>query len=323
MEKTYVFNQDGAGGASNGLLASILPSLQNRGIDTGYLMGLMNGGNGNGGFFGNNGGFQDIIALIVIAAIFGNGSFGFGGNNNQGANEGREMIMQMLNRNGVDIAALAQSLNSSSDQILAGINSVSQAICGLGNQMGQNTNSIITAIMQGNHALTSQICNCCCDMKQLVTAQGYENRLANCENMNTLTRTMEGNTRSLTDAYREGLQSLLAKLDASEARRQQEALAARDARIAVLEGEISQRNQNATILNAFGQQIAPLLSGLQELRSDVDGIKCKMPPTVSVPYPQLQVYNPETYRAAAFGAFAGDAAYARGGYGCGCNNYWG
>ena len=323
MEKTYVFNQDGAGGASNGLLASILPSLQNRCIDTGYLMGLMNGGNGNGGFFGNNGGFQDIIALIVIAAIFGNGSFGFGGNNNQGANEGREMIMQMLNRNGVDIAALAQSLNSSSDQILAGINSVSQAICGLGNQMGQNTNSIITAIMQGNHALTSQICNCCCDMKQLVTAQGYENRLANCENMNTLTRTMEGNTRSLTDAYREGFQSLLAKMDASEARRQQEALAARDARIAVLEGEISQRNQNATILNAFGQQIAPLLSGLQELRSDVDGIKCKMPPTVSVPYPQLQVYNPETYRAAAFGAFAGDAAYARGGYGCGCNNYWG
>ena len=323
MEKTYVFNQDGAGGASNGLLASILPSLQNRGIDTGYLMGLINGGNGNGGFFGNNGGFQDIIALIVIAAIFGNGSFGFGGKNNQGANEGREMIMQMLNRNGVDIAALAQSLNSSSDQILAGINSVSQAICGLGNQMGQNTNSIITAIMQGNHALTSQICNCCCDMKQLVTAQGYENRLANCENMNTLTRTMEGNTRSLTDAYREGFQSLLAKMDASEARRQQEALAARDARIAVLEGEISQRNQNATILNAFGQQIAPLLSGLQELRSDVDGIKCKMPPTVSVPYPQLQVYNPETYRAAAFGAFAGDAAYARGGYGCGCNNYWG
>ena len=56
MERTYVFNQDGGTGANNGLLASILPSLQNRGIDTGYLMGLM-GGNGNGGFFGNNGGF--------------------------------------------------------------------------------------------------------------------------------------------------------------------------------------------------------------------------------------------------------------------------
>lgn len=76
-------------------------------------------------------------------------------------------------------------------------------------------------------------------------------------------------------------------------------------------------------MSNFGQQIAPLVAGLQALQSDVDGIKCKMPPTVSVPYPQLQVYNPETYRAAAFGAYAGDAAYARGGYGCGCNNYWG
>ena len=33
--------------------------------------------------------FQDIIALIVIAAIFGNGNFGFGGNNNKGADEGK------------------------------------------------------------------------------------------------------------------------------------------------------------------------------------------------------------------------------------------
>ena len=85
---------------------------------------------------------------------------------------------------------------------------------------------------------------------------------------------------------------------------------------------ITQRNQNATILNAVGQQIAPLAAGLQALQGDVDGIKCKMPPTVAVPYPQLQVYNPETFRAAAFGAYAGDVAYGRSGYGCG-NNYWG
>lgn len=50
MERTYVFNQDGGAASGNGLLASILPSLQNRGVDTGYLMGLLGGGNGNGGF---------------------------------------------------------------------------------------------------------------------------------------------------------------------------------------------------------------------------------------------------------------------------------
>ena len=321
MERTYVFNQDGGAASGNGLLASILPSLQNRGVDTGYLMGLLGGGNGNGGFFGNNGGFQDIIALIVIAAIFGNGNFGFGGNNNQGANEGREMIMQTLNRNGVDIASLAQAVNTSSDQILAGINSVSQAICGLGNQMGQNTNSILTAIMQGNNALTSQICNCCCDMKQLVATQGYESQLAMCNQTNTLVNTANQNTLSLRDSATANTQAIIAKLDAMQNQALQDKIASLTAEKATLTAEISQRNQNATILNAVGQQIAPLAAGLQALQSDVDGIKCKLPNPVPVQYPNIVGVNMDTYRAAAFGAYAGDAAYGRSG--CGCNNYWG
>lgn len=321
MERTYVFNQDGGAASGNGLLASILPSLQNRGVDTGYLMGLLGGGNGNGGFFGNNGGFQDIIALIVIAAIFGNGNFGFGGNNNQGANEGREMIMQTLNRNGVDIASLAQAVNTSSDQILAGINSVSQAICGLGNQMGQNTNSILTAIMQGNNALTSQICNCCCDMKQLVATQGYESQLAMCNQTNTLVNTANQNTLSLRDSATANTQAIIAKLDAMQNQALQDKIASLTAEKATLTAEISQRNQNATILNAVGQQIAPLAAGLQALQSDVDRIKCKLPNTVPVQYPNIVGVNMDTYRAAAFGAYAGDAAYGRSG--CGCNNYWG
>ena len=59
--RTYVFPETGSGMSNGNLLASILPSLQNRGLDTSYLMGLMSGNN-NGGFFGNNGGFKDIIA---------------------------------------------------------------------------------------------------------------------------------------------------------------------------------------------------------------------------------------------------------------------
>ena len=323
MDRTYIFGEpSGGAGSGNGLLASILPSLQSRGIDTGYLMGLM-GGNGNGGFFGNNGGFQDIIALIVIAAIFGNGNFGFGGNNNKGADEGREMIMQTLNRNGVDIASLAQAVNTSSDQILAGINSVSQAICGLGNQMGQNTNSILTAIMQGNNALTSQICSCCCDMKQLVTTQGYESQLAMCNQTNALINTANQNTLSLRDGATANTNAILAKLDAIQNQALQDKIASLTAEKATLTAEISQRNQNATILSAVGQQIAPLAAGLQALQSDVDGIKCKLPNTVPVQYPNIVGVNVDTYRAAAYGAYAGDAVYGRGGYGCGCNNYWG
>ncbi len=80
--------------------------------------------------------------------------------------------------------------------------------------MGQNTNSILTAIMQGNNALTSQICSCCCDMKQLVTTQGYESQLAMCNQTNALINTANQNTLSLRDGATANTNAILAKLDA-------------------------------------------------------------------------------------------------------------
>lgn len=322
MEKTYVFNQDGAGGTSNGLLASILPSLQNRGIDTGYLMGLMNGGGGNGGFFGNNGGFQDIIALIVIAAIFGNGNFGFGGGNNSNSTE-REMIMSAIQRNGVDLNQLASSINCSVGQIESAINAVSTQLCNIGSQIGMTGQQIINSIQSGNSALATQLADCCCKTQNSITTMGYENQLAMCNQTNTLVNTANQNTLSLRDSNLANTNAVLAKLDAMQNQALQDKITALTAEKATLTAEISQRNQNATILNNVSQQIAPLVAGLQSLQSDVDGIKCRMPQTVPVQYPNIVGVNLDTYRAAAFGAYAGDAAYGRGGYGCGYNNYWG
>ena len=322
MERTYVFNQDGGAGSGNGLLASILPSLQNRGIDTGYLMGLM-GGNGNGGFFGNNGGFQDIIALIVIAAIFGNGNFGFGGNNNQGNSAEREMIMSAIQRNGIDLNQLAGSINCSVGQIESAINAVSTQLCNIGSQIGMSSQQIINSIQAGNSALATQLADCCCKTQNAITTMGYENQLAMCNQTYTLVNTANQNTLSLRDGATANTQAIIAKLDAMQNQALQDKIASLTAEKATLTAEISQRNQNATILNAVGQQIAPLAAGLQALQSDVDGIKCRMPATVPVQYPNIVGVNLDTYRAAAFGAYAGDAAYGRGGYGCGCNNYWG
>lgn len=321
MERTYVFNQDGGTGANNGLLASILPSLQNRGIDTGYLMGLM-GGNGNGGFFGNNGGFQDIIALIVIAAIFGNGNFGFGGNN-QGNSAEREMIMSAIQRNGIDLNQLASSINCSVGQIESAINAVSTQLCNIGSQIGMSSQQIINSIQAGNSALATQLADCCCKTQNAITTMGYENQLAMCNQTNTLVNTANQNTLSLRDGATANTNAILAKLDAIQNQALQDKIASLTAEKATLTAEISQRNQNATILSAVGQQIAPLAAGLQALQSDVDGIKCKLPNTVPVQYPNIVGVNVDTYRAAAYGAYAGDAVYGRGGYGCGCNNYWG
>lgn len=274
MDRTYIFGEPSGGtGANNGLLASILPSLQNRGIDTGYLMGLLGNGNGNGGFFGNNGGFQDIIALIVIAAIFGNGNFGFGGNNNQGANEGREMIMQTLNRNGVDIAALAQAVNTSSDQILAGINSVSQAICGLGNQMGQNTNSIITAIMQGNNTLASSIANCCCDLKTLISGLGTGME----RGFSTIAYETQRQTCDITKSIESSTAQILAGQRAAEMREMQN-------KIDKLREENSTYKSSAMTSQIVAQATAPLGEVLKDLSARLAKIECNQPEVAKVPY---------------------------------------
>lgn len=117
--------------------------------------------------------------------------------------------------------------------------------------------------------------------------------------------------------------AIIAKLDAAETRVLQDKLDAERQKSATLAAQLNNEHQTANILNSVAQQIAPVSAGLQALRSDVDGIKCKLPNTVSVPYPQLSVFNPEVYRAAAVGAAAGSYA---GGYGCGCGygagQYW-
>lgn len=296
MGETKVIQFPDSGAAANNGLAAMLPALlQNRGIDTAALMGMMNGN--NGGFFGNNGGFQDIIALIVIAAIFGNGNFGFGGNGNNGQSvEAREMIMQTLNRNGVDIAALAQAVNTSGDQILAGINSVSQAICGLGNQMGQNTNSIITAMLQGNNALTSQIAQCCCD-----------NKLAICQQTNTLTGAInnvaigqergfsalgfatERQTCDIKGAINDGTQAILAGQRDAIMREMQN-------KIDALREENSTFKASAMTSQIVGQAIAPANAALADLSARLAKIECNQPPTFPMPYcPASGNYVPVNY----------------------------
>lgn len=257
------------------------------------------GGNGFGNRFGNGGGLPAEL----------NGDVG------------REYLMSAIQGNGNAINQLASSLNCSTQQLQSALCNIQGLIANVGNQVGMSTQQIINAFQSGNQAVLTQLADCCCKNQTAIERQGYESRLASCENMNTLTRTMEGNTRSLADAYREGFQALVAKMDVAEARRQQEALAAKDAEISTLKGEISQRNQNATILGNVTQQIAPIVASLQTLQGEVDKIRCSMPPTVAVPYPQLQAINTDCFRAAAFGAYAGDAMYGRGG--CGCNNYWG
>lgn len=289
MERTYVFNQDGNngnGGGSKFDIMAMLPNLMgSKGVDPG-LLALLNQGRGSQDQWGGSWWF---IWIILLWFCWGGNGFGNRFGNGGGlpaelnGDVGREYLMSAIQGNGNAINQLASSLNCSTQQLQSALCNIQGLIANVGNQVGMSTQQIINAFQSGNQAVLTQLADCCCKNQTAIERQGYESRLASCENMNTLTRTMEGNTRSLADAYREGFQALVAKMDVAEARRQQEALAAKDAEISTLKGEISQRNQNATILGNVTQQIAPIVASLQTLQGEVDKIRCSMPPTVAVP----------------------------------------
>lgn len=324
MDRTYVFNQDGNGGngGSKFDIMAMLPNLMGgKGVDPG-LLALLNQGRNNQDMWGGGMWFMWIILLWFC---WGGNGFGFG-NRASGlpaelnGDVGREYLMSAIQGNGNAINQLASSLNCSTQQIQTAICNIQGLISNVGNQVGMSTQQIINAFQSGNQAIITQIADCCCKTQTAIERQGYEGRLQNCESMNMLTNTMNQNALALRDGASQNTASILAKLDAMQNQALQDKIASLTAEKATLAAEISQRNQNATILNAVSQQIAPLAAGLQALHGDVEGIKCKLPNTVSVPYPQLQVYNPEVVKAAAYGAYMGDMA--AGSSGC-KTNYWG
>ena len=297
MDKTYVFSNEPSSGCC--------------GVDPNVLAMM----NGNGGFGGQNG-IWGVIYLAIVASIFGwnNGGGFFGGRN--AANGTPELVTSLLNRNETAIGQLAQSLNCSTQQI-------QNSLCNIENSIGLSGNQIINAIQSGNSGVMNQLSTCCCNILQAVERQGAATQLQNCQNMNTLTREMNDNTRDLQAATQAQTQAILAKLDAAETRVLQDKLDAERQKSATLAAQLNNEHQTQAIMANVAQQNAPIVAALQALQGDVEKVKCSLPPTISVPYPTVTAVNTDLYRAAAYGAAAGNYA---GGCGCGYGyngGFWG
>lgn len=311
--KTYVFGEQG-----NSSLNAVLPFLQQKGIDPAYIMGLMGNGN-NGGLFGGRG-FEDIIALIIVAAIFGNGNgFGFGnGNNNQS-----DLLAHMIERNGTDLSQLAQSIGCSTGRLQDAIGAVSTQICNLAGQNGLSFQQVINAIQSGNTALATQICNCCCDIKGAIADSKYATERGFCSTNQALSQGFSSvayetqrQTCDIEKAIAASTAEIMAGQRAAEMREMQDKLDA-----------LREKNaQQAVILNNT-QQTAQFAAMLAPITEDLASIKCKLPKTevVNVQPDYIPVnrsvnvaYAP--YYGCGYGAGFGTF----GTWGNGCNNsLWG
>ena len=269
--KAYYFGNDANVGA-NGLLASIIPALQNKGLDTSYLMGLLSGNN-NGGFFGNNG-FESIIALIIVAAIFGNGNFGFGGNNNHANNAERELLMSAIQRNGTDLSQLAQSLNCSVGRINDAVNAVASQICNLSGQLGMSSQQIINSIQSGDCQLANQIASCCCTIQKeiansnAITTRGFAD----------VGYALRDQTCNIEKAIAASTSQILEGQRAAEMRDMQDKLDA-----------LREKNaQQAVILNN-AQQTAQFQAMLAPIQATLADIKCNQVPVKKISCPETYV----------------------------------
>ena len=270
--KVYQFGET----ANSGLLASLLPALQSKGVDTGYLLGML-GNNNNGGLFGGRG-FEDIIALIIVAAIFGNGNFGFGGWGNNGnavaSTAEREMLLSAIQRNGVDLSQLASTLNCSVGRIEDAIGQVSTQICTLAGQQGLSFQQVINSIQAGNSAIASQLASCCCDIKQAIagvnvglergfSSVAYETQRQTCD----IEKAIASSTSQILEGQRAAeMRDLQDKLDA-----------------------LREKNaQQAVILNN-AQQTAQFSAMLAPIAADLAELKCNQVPVKKIACPETYV----------------------------------
>lgn len=308
----------------------IVPDNQNSGwgsIPAVWALGNGYGwGNGyGGGLFGGSGFGAGILGGILgglIPGFFGGWGNGWGngwGASGNGAaaaslgaqataNANTDLIIQAINGTDADVRLLATTLNSDVDSIRLAINTVQGAIQTVGAQLGLSSQQVINAIQSGNAALASQLCQCCCEMRQLTVEQGYQNQLRTVEQTNTLGSAIAASSQRTVDAIADLKTTMVKEFCDAKERDMQEKINALTASNALLRSEADNARQTA----AIGAMIAPIAN-------EVDDIKCKLPSTVSVQYPNLVAVNATPYVAGGFYQGGYGSSYYGPGYGFGGN----
>ena len=277
------------------------------------------GQNNNGGFFGANGGSAFWGALLgsVVPGLFGGWGNGFGGGFGGGgaaaaslgaqatANNNAELILNAINGTDADVRLLATTLNTDVDSIKLGINTVQGAIAQVASQVGMSGLQVVNAIQAGNSDLASRLCSCCCDMKQLVTSQGYENQIATLNQTNALSGAIAGSGQRTVDAIADLKTTMVQEFCAVKEREMQSKI---DTQADIIT-RLRNGADNARQTNMISAMLAPIAK-------EVDDIKCKMPQTVAVTWPNLAAVNTTPYVSGGYyqGGFNGFYAPGAGGF---------
>lgn len=321
--KTYVFNPEGSGN-NGGMMSLIAPLLQQRGVDPNVLLAMK----GNNGFGNGDGSWFIWLLFILCFCGWGGNGFGFGGRGNGAglANEinndyGRSLLMDAIGGNRNALSNLATQLNCTEGQIQQAISALTTQVQNVGNQVGMSGMQTINALQQGNMQIASQLADCCCRVNNNITAMDGNVKLAMCQQTGTLQNAINNvavgqergfsnvayetqrQTCDLHNAIKESTQTIVDGQKLAEMREMQN-------KIDSLREENSTFKSSAMTSQIVGQAVAPINAVLAGLQSEVAGIKCKLPETVTTPYsPFTAVPNCVAYQAGLYGLNAANNGF--------------
>lgn len=200
---------------------------ENNDFATGYAVGRdatpMYGGGFGGGLFGGWGG-NDLIALVVILALFGGGWGGFGG---YGGGHGGLATQADLSA-GFANSEIMSDLNDIILQNSQNTASIQQTLC-------QGFSGVNQSLERGFYGISGQIASCCCDTQRAIDSINYNMAKNTCD----ILRGQADSTRQILD-YLTG-----------------EKICALQSENSTLKGQISQTAQTATLLNAINRTPSP------------------------------------------------------------------
>lgn len=198
--KVFMFPEAGYDrGADTALLASALAN-NNRNNDPMAMAAMMNGGM-NGQW---NNPFIYLVWMMFANRFFGNGwgNEGFGGaqgaqnieiqgqlaalRDQMNSNQNSNLLMDAIKGNNVAIGQLAGQLNCDFNTLNSAICDVRGGIDKVAGQVGFSAERVINAINAGDCAISRQLSECCCNVRDAITRQGYENQLATVNQTNVL-----------------------------------------------------------------------------------------------------------------------------------------
>lgn len=179
---------------------------------------------------------------------------------------------QAIQGNANAISNLATTLNCTEGQILSAVNAVQAAIQNVGAQNNLSFAQTVNAVNAGNANIISTLQSCCCDVKQLVTTQGYENRINNLQQSQLIQNgfaqvgyAAAENACAIKQGATDNTNRVIAKLDAMEDSR-------KDREINSLTAALTAANSRAE----RQAELAPIYKALSD-------IQCKQPNVVTVP----------------------------------------